>query len=197
MGCAGRARAEASAARREKERLAAGGGRRSRDSRGGWREARKTVRGTSAPRRLRAGRTENIWRAWHNTTKRSEVLGFSSRFEMVCLCPHSHPPVCPLTQMGNTVQNGCSWRDIGSCDGLVGRPDGDDDDGDSPVFGQRVSGLSRSNRASVRRLSSSSLFSRDGNSPPRRLTTPALSFIFASEEDMLSLPSPTKPRTPS
>ena len=110
------------------------------------------------------------------------------------LLPHRViPPVCPLTQMGNTVQNGCSWRDIGSCDGLVGRPDGDDDDGDSPVFGQRVSGLSRSNRATVRRLS----FSRDGNSPPRRLTSPALSFIFASEEDMLSLPSPTKPRTPS
>jgi hypothetical protein len=97
-----------------------------------------------------------------------------------------------------TVQS-CSGRDIGSCDGLVGRPDGDSNDNDSIVFGHRVSGLSRSNRATVRRnswSSPSSLFSRNGNSPPRhRLTSPALSFIFASEDDMLSLPS-KKPRTP-
>ena len=51
--------------------------------------------------------------------------------------------------MGNTVQNGCSGRDTGStCDGLVGRPDGDDVyvySDPPPVFGQRVSGKSRSN----------------------------------------------------
>ena len=105
--------------------------------------------------------------------------------------------------MGNTVQNGCSGRDTGStCDGLVGRPDGDDVyvySDPPPVFGQRVSGKSRSNRAAVRRSSWSSpesLFARGASPPRRRLTSPALSFIFASEDDMLSLPSPKKPRTP-